>query len=129
MQRTARVSFDFPFPDERVFRYASMADVLHHLVTSPHERFTMQHLADLTGYDPSQPPQSPRTAIHRCVDIGLVGESVEMRLVDLWEANRTRTSYQDAIATEQHAVELLELGQSLHRQVLQLTGVDHECVC
>jgi hypothetical protein len=80
-------------------------------------------------HDPSQPPQSHTTAIHRSVDMGLVGESVGMRLVDLWEANRARTYYQDAIATEQRAVELLELAQSLHRQILQLAGVDHECVC
>jgi predicted nucleotidyltransferase len=61
MQKSARISFDFPLPDERVFRYASMADVLHHLVNSPHERFTMQHLADMTGYDPS--------TVYRSVDL------------------------------------------------------------
>jgi len=61
MQNDARVSFDLPLPDERVFRYASMEDVLHHLVNSPHERFTMQHLADLTGYDSS--------TVYRSVDL------------------------------------------------------------
>jgi len=56
MQNTAHVSFDFSLPDECVFRYVSIADILHHLVNSPHERFTMQYLSGLTGYDLSTGP-------------------------------------------------------------------------
>lgn len=61
MQEAARVSFDFPFPNERVFRYASMGDVLHHLVNNPHDSFTMASLARLTGYDES--------TVYRSVDL------------------------------------------------------------
>ena len=61
MQETARVSFDFPFPNERVFRYASMGDVLHHLVNNPHDSFTMASLARVTGYDES--------TVYRSVDL------------------------------------------------------------
>lgn len=53
MQKSARISFDYPFPDERIFRYASMSDVLHHLVNNPHDAFTMATLAGFTGYDES----------------------------------------------------------------------------
>lgn len=61
MQESARISFDFPFPNERVFRYASMGDVLHHLVNNPHDSFTMASLARLTGYDES--------TVYRSVDL------------------------------------------------------------
>lgn len=61
MQKAARVSFDFPFPEERVFRYESMGDVLHHLVNNPHDAFTMASLAAVTGYDES--------TVYRSVDL------------------------------------------------------------
>jgi predicted nucleotidyltransferase len=52
---------DFPFPDERVFRYQAMQDILHHLVTNPVEAFTQQELASITGADIS--------SISRSVDL------------------------------------------------------------
>jgi predicted nucleotidyltransferase len=61
MQETTRVSFDFPLPEERVFRYASMGDVLHHLVNNPHDAFTVSSLAEYTGYDES--------TVYRSVDL------------------------------------------------------------
>lgn len=51
MQNRARVSFDFPFPEERIFRYQAMQDILHHLANEPLESFTQQELADMTGAD------------------------------------------------------------------------------
>ena len=80
-------------------------------------------------HDPSRPPQSHTTAIRRSVEMGLIGEDVGDRLVDLWEANRARTYYQDAIATEQRADALLELARRIHERVLRLVGIHHECVC
>lgn len=80
-------------------------------------------------HDPSRPPQSHTTAIRRSVDMGLVEEEVGDRLVDLWEANRARTYYQDAIATEPRANALFELATRIHEHVLRLVGVKHECVC
>ncbi len=52
MQNT-KVLFDFPFPEERVFRYQAMQDILHHLVNNPFEEFTQQELASITGADVS----------------------------------------------------------------------------
>lgn len=52
MQRI-EVLFDFPFPEERVFRYQAMQDILHHLVNNPFEEFTQQELASITGADVS----------------------------------------------------------------------------
>lgn len=53
MQNRCRVLLDFPFPEERVFRYRAMQDILHHLVNEPLERFTQRELADMTGADVS----------------------------------------------------------------------------
>lgn len=51
--QTSKVLFDFPFPDERIFRYQAMQDILHHLVNNPFDAFTQQELASITGADVS----------------------------------------------------------------------------
>ncbi len=60
---------DFPLPDERIFRYQAMQDILHHLVNNPFESFSQQELATITGADVS--------SISRAVDLldkaGVVG--------------------------------------------------------
>jgi predicted nucleotidyltransferase len=53
MQEQSRVLLDFPFPEERVFRYQAMQDILHQLTNHPHEAFTQKELAELTGTDVS----------------------------------------------------------------------------
>lgn len=61
MQEKSRVSLDFPFPEERVFRYQAMQDILHHLVNNPVEWFTQKELAEITGADVS--------SISRAIDL------------------------------------------------------------
>jgi predicted nucleotidyltransferase len=56
-----KLLLDFPLPDERVFRYQAMQDILHHLVTNPVEAFTQQELESITGADIS--------SISRSVDL------------------------------------------------------------
>ena len=51
MQSKARVLIDYPFPDERIFRYQAMQDILHHLVNNPFEEFTQKELARITESD------------------------------------------------------------------------------
>ncbi|MDG5761911.1 nucleotidyltransferase domain-containing protein [Natronococcus sp. A-GB1] len=51
MQEQMRVLLDFPFPEERVFRYQAMQDILHHLVNNPFEEFTQKELATITDSD------------------------------------------------------------------------------
>jgi len=53
MQESAKVLLDFPFPEERVFRYQAMQDTLHHLVNNPLQEFTQTELATMTGADVS----------------------------------------------------------------------------
>jgi predicted nucleotidyltransferase len=61
MQKQTAVRLDFPFPEERVFRYQAMQDILHHLVNNPLEEFTQQELATITGADIS--------SVSRAVDL------------------------------------------------------------
>lgn len=61
MQGKGQVSIDLPLPDERVFRYASMDDLVHLLVNAPHDSFTVATLARRTGYDESM--------VYRSVDL------------------------------------------------------------
>lgn len=58
MQEQTRVLLDFPFPEERVFRYQAMQDVLHHLVNNPFEAFTQKELATVTDSDVSSVSRS-----------------------------------------------------------------------
>ena len=51
--QSSKVLLDFPFPEERVFRYQAMQDILHHLANNPFEEFTQQDLASITGADVS----------------------------------------------------------------------------
>ena len=51
MQSKAGVLIDYPFPDERIFRYQAMQDILHHLVNNPFEEFTQKELARITESD------------------------------------------------------------------------------
>ena len=61
MQEQTQVLLDFPFPEERVFRYQAMQDILHHLVNNPFEEFTQKELATITDSDVS--------SISRSVDL------------------------------------------------------------
>jgi len=56
--KNTSVLLDFPFPEERVFRYQAMQDILHHLVNNPFEEFTQQELASITGADVSSVSRS-----------------------------------------------------------------------
>ena len=53
MQSQTGVLLDFPFPEERVFRYQAMQDILHHLVNNPFEEYTQKELATITDSDVS----------------------------------------------------------------------------
>lgn len=58
MQEETRLLIDFPLPEERIFRYQAMQDILHHLVNNPLEQFTQKELAQLTGADISSVSRS-----------------------------------------------------------------------
>lgn len=53
MQDQSRLALDLPLPEERIFRYAAMDDVISHLVADPTVAFTHAELAAATDHDES----------------------------------------------------------------------------
>lgn len=51
--QSSGILLDFPFPEDRIFRYQAMQDILHHLANNPFEAFTQRELASITGADVS----------------------------------------------------------------------------
>lgn len=42
------ISLEYPFPDERIFRYQAMQDVLSVVIDEPYDEFTVSELASMT---------------------------------------------------------------------------------
>jgi predicted nucleotidyltransferase len=47
-KESARIALDYPFPQDRIFRYQAMQDVLSLLIEEPYEEFTVSQLAAMT---------------------------------------------------------------------------------
>lgn len=43
------IALEYPFPDERVFRYQAMQDLLRLLIEEPYEEYTVSALAEMVG--------------------------------------------------------------------------------
>lgn len=48
-KESTTIALEYPFPEERVFRYQAMQNVLELLIEEPFEEYTVGELADLTG--------------------------------------------------------------------------------
>jgi len=48
-KQSISIELEYPFPDERVFRYQAMEDVLDILIDQPYTRYSVSELATLTG--------------------------------------------------------------------------------
>ena len=46
-KETTTLALEYPFPDERVFRYQAMQDVLARLIEEPYDEFTIGQLAEM----------------------------------------------------------------------------------
>lgn len=66
--RSATIALEYPFPDERVFRYQAMQDTLTVLIEEPYEEFTVSQLAKMV--DANQGTVSK--AVQILVDLGSV---------------------------------------------------------
>lgn len=47
MKETTTLALEYPFPNERVFRYQAMQDVLSRLIEEPYDEFTIGQLAEM----------------------------------------------------------------------------------
>ena len=45
--RSVTIALEYPFPDERIFRYQAMQDVLRVVIDEPYEEFTVSELATM----------------------------------------------------------------------------------
>lgn len=77
MQEQTRLLLDLPLPEERVFRYQAMQDIIHHLANNPFEAFTQKELAAITDSDVS--------SISRSVDL-----LEELGVLDIDDRNPAR---------------------------------------
>ena len=48
-KESVSIELQYPFPEDRVFRYQAMQDVLDVLIDQPYEKYSMSELASLTG--------------------------------------------------------------------------------
>lgn len=124
MQGQTRVLLDFPFPNERVFRYQAVQDILHHLVKNPFEEFTQKELATITDSDV---PTVSR-AVERLEHMGVLdiknGKPAQIRI------NQDRiTGHQDGVPTRERPETMVALSTRIHRQIVLLADQPHECLC
>lgn len=69
------------------------------------------------------------TVYQRGETAGLYSAAFADRLTNLWRNNRSDTYYREGVATEEQAAAMVKLAESIHIHILQLAGMDHECVC
>lgn len=69
------------------------------------------------------------TVYKRGETAGLYSAAFADRLTNLWRNNRSDTYYREGVATEKRAAAMRELAASIHAHILQLAGMNHECVC
>lgn len=60
---------------------------------------------------------------------GLYDQRFAGKLDTLWRNNRSETYYREGIATKERARKMLDLADAVHHHVLQLAGMNHECIC
>lgn len=77
--------------------------------------------ADLPGTHPGVYREAAR--------IGVIDESTADELADLWREHRSKTYYQDGLATADRADVMYELGCELHTYITGRSQQGHECIC
>lgn len=65
----------------------------------------------------------------RGAEIGLYDNALGDGLADLWNRNRTKTYYRLGIATKEQAESMYRVADDIHRDLVGMTGVSHECHC
>ncbi|WP_254533476.1 hypothetical protein [Natrinema gelatinilyticum] len=84
------------------------------------ERGTMQP-DDLPGTHPGVYREAAKT--------GIVAESIADDLADLWRDHRTKTYYQDGLASAGRAEAMHALATEIHAFIVGRSRYGHECLC
>lgn len=72
---------------------------------------------------------SHRRLYQRGAEIGLYDDAFGEDLAELWNRNRTKTYYRLGIATKEQAEAMYRLAEDIHRHLVDMTRVSHECLC
>jgi len=72
---------------------------------------------------------SHRRLYQRGAEIGLYDDAFGDNLAELWNRNRTKTYYRLGIATKEQAEAMYWLADDIHRDLVDMTRVSHECLC
>jgi hypothetical protein len=78
---------------------------------------------------PSEVISSHRRLYQRGAEIGLYGDAFGDDLAELWKPNRTKIYYRLGIATREQAQAMYRLTDDIHRHLVDMTRVPHECLC
>ncbi|WP_096394223.1 hypothetical protein [Halorubrum trapanicum] len=78
---------------------------------------------------PSEVISSHRRLYQRGAEIGLYDDAFGDDLAELWNRNRTETYYRLGIATKEQAETMSGLAGGIHRHLVDVTRVSHECPC
>lgn len=73
---------------------------------------------------------SSHRRLYQCgADIGLYDDALGDDLAELWNRNRTKTYYRLGIAPKEQAKAMYRLADDIHRHLVDMTRVSHECLC
>ncbi|WP_241658430.1 hypothetical protein [Halorubrum sp. BOL3-1] len=78
---------------------------------------------------PAEVISSHRRLYQRGAEIGLYDGTFGDELAELWNRNRTKTYYRLGIATKEQAEAMYRLADDVHRHLIDMTHVSHECLC
>ena len=78
---------------------------------------------------PEEVISSHRRLYQRGAEIGLYDDAFGDDLAELWNRNRTKTYYRLGIATKEQAEAMHRLAADVHRHLVDMSRVSHECLC
>lgn len=65
----------------------------------------------------------------RAAEVNLCSADLAARFTQHWERNRADIYYREAPASAEQATAMLDLADAVHQHVIQLGGLDHDCLC
>jgi len=78
---------------------------------------------------PEEVISSHRRLYQRGAEIGLYDDAFGDDLAELWNRNQTKTYYRLGIATKEQAEAMYRLADDIHRHLVEMSRMSHECLC
>lgn len=93
------------------------------------ERTIEVRLLERGSTEPDSLPGTHAGVYEEAARVGIVSESTAGDLADIWRNHRTKTYYQDGLATAHRATTMGELATEIHEFVVGRTARGHKCRC